>query len=162
MFGRKIQMPIPVPKGGPSALTWMLIVAVLCGIGALVLFTRGAMSTSGPGSDISISMPTPPPAAPAAPASTGPAQVGGWGDAITAWARPLLLTALTFLGWLAAGVGVLGLALHHTHFAQRFGWRLLITAVTGFVGDVLLLMAVSHWVGAGITAATTAPLPGGR
>lgn len=150
------------PKQGPSGTTILAGLAVACLLGAflwlnwsgtITIWQRAVTSSS------SVDTPTPAvPVAPAAPAGGGPAQIAAWGDGLSAWAEAAAMTALKALGWMAVGLGLLGLFLHHTHAFRRFGWALLVTAAFGMVGDLVGLVAVSHLVAAGMSAATSPTL----
>lgn len=42
---RRAQAAVPTPRGGPSALTWLLLAAVLCGVGAVAIYSRNVVSS---------------------------------------------------------------------------------------------------------------------
>ncbi len=164
LFGRAQEtaqaMRQAAPKQGPSGTAILAGLAVACARGAfLYLNWSGTIATWQHTTAAPATAPAPTlPTAPQAPAGSGPAQIVAWGDGFGAWAEALAMTGLKALGWMAVGVGLLGLFLHHTHVARRFGWALLVTAAFGMVGDLIGLVAVSHLITAGMSAATSPTL----
>jgi hypothetical protein len=108
-------------------------------------------------------VPTAPPiAAPPPGGLPSTAQVTAWGDGVGAEMEAGLIALLKILGWVAVGVGALGLILQHTHGLRRFGYPLMITACIGLAGDLALLTAATHLISGGLSWAASSPTPGGR